>query len=174
MIESLIVVALILVLGMIALLNLGPRKNTKEFGATVEKIVHIFEKARNKAVNFEGGDKWVVVLRHPACPKSGPLPGKTAGLAIYFKTSSAAGIFEDFEALPKSVAFDPAATFDNPDGTCPSSKTIKFAGITGYASEDNGQPNLKIYLLSDPRVSSTISVSTLGLVTYTTSSLWNF
>ncbi|TSC82671.1 MAG: hypothetical protein G01um101420_194 [Parcubacteria group bacterium Gr01-1014_20] len=175
MIESLIVVALILFFGTIALLNLGPRKNTKEFASTVEKIVHIFEMTRNKAVNFEGGDRWLVALRSSACPTTyGPLPAETAGLAIYFSSApNSNGVFDSFYALPVSVAYDESVTFWSI--SCPTAKHIYFAGLTGQPSESNYMPYLKIYMISDPRVSSTISVSTsTGLVSYTTSSLWSF
>ena len=175
MIECLIVVALILVFGVIALLNLGPRKKTKEFEATVTRIVHILETARNKAVNFEGGDRWLVALRPSACLTTyGPLPAKTAGLAIYFKSApNSQGIFDSYYALPASVAYDESVTFWAMQ--CPTAKHIYFAGLTGKASESNLMPYLKIYMISDPRVSSTISVSTsTGFISYTTSTLWSF
>lgn len=181
LVEMLVVVALVLVLGSIALLNLGPRKKVKEFSTTVQRLVHMLDDVRNKSVNFEGEDKWYLVFIKKSCDAySFPgrsIPGKTEAVGVFFKALPTVNgsVMTEYYPLPASVDFDESLTFPG-SGNCPAARYIYFDSLTGVPHDGPASMALKfkVYLVADPSISSTISISSIGLISYTTSSLWSF
>lgn len=168
--EFLIVIGLVVILSAIALVNLYPKNSRERFNSTVLKLVTIFNEAVSNSITAKdipvglsySASTWRVYLMPKGCSD-----GPWFSLVLY-------NGFEDFvyskQYLPEGVDFDRAFTFPQATSTCPSNKVPKkiyFTKETGIPTISS-DPRAKIYLVNNPSISSTISVSTVtGQVIYT-------
>ncbi len=178
------VVALIAILTAIYIPNYLDQARRREFDVTVEKIVTALNQARDHSVSWDKSVAWGVAFGGRFFPGlcNNSLSNKHF-FAVVFDGPVCSGSFYcyplsthkdelGFFSLPSSVVFDATSTWGwIVDPYCYS--IITFEPITGrLANLESGRStsSLKVMVANDPSVSSTISVSPLGFVTYTTSS----
>ena len=174
LIESLIVVVIVGIVSTVAVMSLVGRKSYKDFSSTVEKIVSVLNTARDKSIVMENNVGWNVVFR--AAPDNPPGTKELciqSGQTDYFPhfKITGGGYDDAIYSLPSSIAFNTALGGIWGSPCAGPRKFIYFDRITGFP--EGGPASVTIYLVSNPSVSSTISVSALGLVSFTTSSVWS-
>ncbi len=181
--EFLIVIALVAIISTIGLVNLYGKKSRENFDNVVIRFVTIFEQAISNSVtqkNLSGiyGD-WRVRLVPSDC-----VGGPSIALQFYDIGASGKWVAQEYFVLPDGIDFDRAFTFfPGPcDYTLPepykgkydsnsviAERLFSFEKSTGIPGEDihGFSPAARIYLKSQPSISSTISISPLGQITYT-------
>lgn len=163
--EFLIVIGIVVILSTIGLINLYGKNKSERFHSAVLKLVGTVNEAVDNSKTLKNitidstsfkNANWRVEFTPSGC-SDGP------GYSLVF--------FDGFQAfnygkyvLPEGVDYDRNATPGLPMG-CTPTKKIVFLKNTGVPS-DVANARLKIYLISNPEVSSTISISGLGQVVF--------
>ena len=174
-IESLIVVGLILFLAVVTVGNLGNRKGYQEFTSTAEKVVAMLNDARDRSIVQEGGVAWQVLFRVTTTTEPSYSFCRNNPSMYYFDHFALKGgaSYQGRFALPKSVTFYDGSSSGFSGGPCAGpTQTITFGAVNGLPG-DPQNAWVRIFMVGAPAVSTTISVSPLGLVTFTTSSYWS-
>ncbi len=170
MIELLVVVAIMVIMSALILPRLLSSNVRKEFDSTVETIFYSLNQARERAASWQNGTTWGVYFQ-----RYNPVDGCNSkpNFGIFFtNTGYSDNTKINFVSyLPVTMDFDVTSTWgaNALPGDC--YRIIDFKEVTG----ENWFPNsvstssVKVYILKNPLVSSTISVTPLGMVSYTTS-----
>ena len=149
------VIELVLVLGIIAILStvtfvgLSGRKSKTELDGVAKQMVSLLREAQSRAVSQSDSTVWGA--RFGNSTSTAPFYALFRGSS--YSTSTERGHY----ALPSDMAY---ATSTIPTG---SSTDIVFSQISGAASVS---ADIKIYLVSQPDSSSTISVGESGAINY--------
>lgn len=163
-IELIIVMVIMAILIGMTFLNLLPQNKLKEFNATVEKIVSLLNTARDKSKFQDSGWAWQVGLGNPFCSSS----------QLFF------GLYDELNintpknkyTLPDNINFS-SPNFNNSSSSCLSQYKkilIKFSASQGFLVGSSASATFSVFLKSNPNVSSTISVSPIGVVSFSTPS----
>lgn len=186
--ELLIVVALMTIMTVIVVPNLLSRNIRKEFDSTVDDIVATLNQARDNAITWQKGTVWGVFFERYNVNKTCAFHQPRFGL--YYTNAGfniqGNGAFNDSSKvtqiyyIPKSVAFNETSTFSDYDATkctnqnCFCFAVMPFKEITGSWWNQPAVPpattTVTLYLPKSPQVSSTITISPNGFISYTTSS----
>jgi len=155
LVEIIIVISLIAVLASIALINLSGHSRAIELDTTIQRIVAIMNQARDRSIAQEYDEAWSVEFRRAgdSCPDDDN----------YFSLLFGGSAIESRYSLPRGVVYDVTSTFG---GASVCQKLIDFNIISGLPV-NSASATVKIYLASNPGVSSTISASSLGVINYT-------
>lgn len=148
LLEVIMVIALIAVFSTVATLNLVGKKSASELDATAKQIAAILREAQSRSVSQSDGASWGVHFENST---------STSPFYALFRSSYSVQNQVGYYRLPPTVGY--ATTSIALGGT----KDIIFAQITGTA---NVSTSVKIQLLKDPSVSSTISVASSGAVRF--------
>ena len=168
LIEFLIVIGLVVILSAIGLINLYGKNQSERFHSAVLRLVGTINDAVDNSKTLKNisidnpsfsTTYWRVEFTPSGC-SGGP------GYSLFFSDG-----FQSFNygkyVLPEGVDYDRTVTQGLPTPpSCSPNKTIAFYKNTG-APANVASAILKIYLISNPEVSSTISISSLGQVTFT-------
>jgi type II secretory pathway pseudopilin PulG len=146
--EVIIAVGLIAILGTVVVLNLFGRKNVSELDAAGKQVVAVLREARSRSVAQSDGAGWGVRLENSTA---------TAPFYSLFRSSYSAANIVGYYRLPPAVIY---ATSSIPSG---GAVEITFTQITGAASAST---SVKLLLLNNPSVSSTIYVASSGAVRF--------
>lgn len=174
LLELLITVAFIAVVGVVIIQNYASYNVNKKFAATVQKIAFSLDQARNRATVWDKGQAWGVYFQRTGsgCPSK-------PSFGIYFNIVEDGTTYTSknyrvlTSILPDGVNFDTSSW----DGLASCYRTITFEEITGELMYREGlvaTSSMKLFSTHNSAISSTISVSPLGFVSYTTSSLLDF
>lgn len=144
--ELLIVISIVMVLALVSLASFVNRRNRSQLTTTTSAIAGLLREAQSRAVSQDSSASWGVHFEN----------GDTPFFALFsepYSTSTLTG----HHALPAWVGY---ATSSISSG---SSAEIIFSQISGASS---GSSSISIYLLQDPRVSTTITVGPSGSVSH--------
>ncbi len=161
LIELIIVMAIMAILIGMTFLNLFPQKRLKEFDTTVEKIVSLLNTAREKSRFQDSGLAWRVGLGNPFCSSTQPFFGLYDEYSLTTKGKY---------VLPESVGIS-SPDFNNSSSSCSSyfgydKIFIKFTSSQGFLVGSSASATFSIFVKSNPNISSTISVSSIGVVSF--------
>jgi len=169
LVEFLIVIGLVIILSTIVLINLGGRNQSEKFHSSVLRLVGVMTEAIDNSKTLKDVDTeysnfyntvWSVDLTPSGC-SGGP------GYTLFITQGPFIRSYGKY-VLPDGVDYDRDFTFLGlPSPSC-GPKKIEFELYTGKP-KDLANANLRIYLVSNPEVSSTISISPLGQVLFTSS-----
>ena len=170
-IELLVVVAIMVIMSALVLPRLLSSNVRKEFDSTVETIFYSLNQARERATAWEKGTTWGVFLK-----RAGPSPcASQPHFGIFFTNSGydEADKINYVSYLPATMDFDVTSTWgaNAPGNDC--YRIIDFKEVTGerwFPDPAVSTSSVKVYIIKNPAVSSTISVTSLGVISYTTSS----
>lgn len=168
--EFLIVIAIVMILSTIVLINLQGKNQSERFHSAVLRLVGTINEAVENsktlkdinAANLGAGFsavKWGVRFVPSGCAGG---PGHI--LILFDGLNKKYGQYVLPEGVVYDISFVPQASCSTPNNF----KEIKFKQNTGEP-ENVAEAKIRIYLVSNPAVSSTISVSPLGQVIYTSS-----
>lgn len=163
-IELIIVMAIMAILIGMTFLNLLPQNKLKEFNATVEKIVSLLNTARDKSKFQDSGMAWQVGLGNPFCSSSQLFFG------LYNEVNN--NTPKNKYTLPDNINFS-SPDFNNSSSSCLSQYKkilIKFSASQGFLAGSSASATFSVFLKSNPNISSTISVSPIGVVSFSTPS----
>lgn len=146
--ETIIVGAIIAIIGVVGLLNLIGRRSTTEFENATRQIVALLREAQSRSMSQASGTSWGVHFENIA--------GRSPLYAL-FATSYSSATQAGSYRLPASIAF---ATATVPEGT---GKDILFSQITGVPIVAT---TVGIRIIVSPNVSATISVASSGAILY--------
>lgn len=146
--EVLIAAFFAIILGGIAVVNLGGRARSVELRSTAERISALLREAQSRSVNQASSTNWGVHFENGT---------GTPFFALYFSDAYSASTSAGTYPLPARVGYATASI------AVGSSKNISFRQITGTATAST---SVTILLLSDPGVSSTVGVASSGAVIY--------
>lgn len=155
--ELLIVIALMVALGTVALINLIGKHSRDELDSTVQKIVDLLNQARDRSVAADSNVNWSVYFYRAVEPSC--VNAAKSFYALYQTDDYA------YWLVAVKLALSPSVDFDESSFGVSCSKSISFNKVQGLLTSN--ATSVEVYLISDPGVSSTISVTPLGLVTYT-------
>lgn len=149
-------ISIVAILAGISFVTLLNRNDRKEFETTVQKIVAILNDARDRSVAQQYGRDWLVSFSNSntGCPTP---------LSVILEDSSL-NKYTTIDVSSK-VSFSTSSF----SGACGTRKEIAFAGSTGVLT--SASATINVYLVSNPSISSTISVSAFGVVNFTSSSI---
>ncbi len=166
LVEFLIVIGLVVILSAIGLINLYGRNQSERFHSAVLRLAGTINEAVDNSKTLKNisidspsfsNTYWRVEFKPSGCP-GGP------GYSLVFDDG-----LQDFNygkyVLPEGVDYDKDFT-PGLTSSCSSNKTITFYRNTGMPA-NVASATLKIYLISNPAISSTISISSLGQVIFT-------
>jgi type II secretory pathway pseudopilin PulG len=146
-IETLIVVALIAIFGMVSLTNLLGRRGTNEFNGTVKQMGALLREAQSRAMSQASGTTWGV---HFSNATSGAFFALFAGPS--YSTSTQRGYYK----MPQTMAYTTSTIASG------ATKTVTFTQITGFTASTT----IGLYSLRTASLSSTISIASSGAVAY--------
>ncbi len=189
LVEVLLVVAILAILTAIYIPNYLNQTKRREFDLTVEKIVAALNQARDHSASWDKSSLWGVAFGGRYKPVEASCTNAYSDqhfFAVFYDGNASPkvynypfdGIHRDefsFFPLPSSVLFDTTSTWNwEPNPYCYS--YIAFDPISGRLSYSENTDlgvatsSVKLIMNGNSAISSTISVSSLGFVTYTTSS----
>jgi prepilin-type N-terminal cleavage/methylation domain-containing protein len=146
-IEAIIAIAIVAVIGVMATVNYSRQRPIRDFESSKLRIVAVLREASTRSISQSEGVAWGVRFQANSA---------TSSFFTLFAGNYAGGSISQFSALPFSIRFD-TTTFT---GT---SKEVTFSKIDGRA---NASTSVRIYIVSDVSKSSTIKISSSGLVTF--------
>ncbi len=149
LIETIMVVAIIMILGVVGILSLANRKNSNDLSTTVSQAAALLRQAESRSITETQGVAWGVHFANAT---------KTAPFYALFYSSYSPTTTAGYYRLPSSVAY---VTSTIPLG---GSVDVLFAQVSGLpaSSTQVGFVSLSLKNLS----SSTISIATSGAVAY--------
>lgn len=195
--EFLIVIAIVAILSAIGLINLYGKKSREGFDNAVTKIVTLLETASSNSVTQKTIYSGIFGNWRVRFIPNGCIDGPSVTLQQLDVAAPSQDRWKNMDryVLPKGVDFDWGATFfqEQPcvyDEALTGElrelyygkvdinnvfvvKNINFYSLTGIPTVNTDYsnvsqvPSVKIHLVSNPTISSTISVSPLGQVNYT-------
>jgi len=173
-IELLIVVAIMVIMSALVLPRLLSSNVRREFDSTVETIFYSLNQARERAIAWENGTTWGVFLKRAGASPCATQPH----FGIFFTNSGydEADKINFVSYLPLTMDFDVTSTWGANVASDNCYKIIDFKEVTGERWNPGGAEaslatsSVKVYVIKNPSISSTISVTPLGMVSYTTSS----
>ncbi len=149
LIELIVVIAIMAIIATVAGLNLTGSRDKTDLTSTTQQIGTLLRQAQSDAMSEKQGTAWGVHFDNTT---------STPYFALYasavYSTSSING---GYYPLPRTVAY---ATATVPQG---SAVNITFSAVTGAAS---APASISLYVIGDPSISSTISISSAGAVNY--------
>lgn len=146
--ELIIVAALIVILALVSILNLSRRRPITEIDATARQIAALLREAQSRSVSQAEGASWGVHFENSTT---------TAPFYALFRSSYSLNNRLGYYSLPSTVGY---ASSSVPTG---GTKEVIFSQVSGAASAST---SVKIILLADPAVSSTIYVASSGAVRF--------
>lgn len=147
--EMLIVMAIVVILSLVAMANLVGRRNQSQLTSTAATMVGLLREAQSRSVAQTSSTSWGVHFENSTT--ASPF---FSLFAISYASSSEFGHYP----LPAWVGYAPSSV-----GLGSYAETM-FAQISGSAS---GSSSISIYLLqSGPQISSTITISSAGAISY--------
>jgi prepilin-type N-terminal cleavage/methylation domain-containing protein len=168
--ETLIVISIVAILAGVSFLTLFNRSERKDFETTVQKIVAVLNDARDRSVAQRDGVAWRVSFSNPKCPDPSKLPPQ---VPLSFVLEDENNLKYNTNNLSGKVYFASSSSLFA-DNSC--RKNISFYGLSGklFVTPPVSLVDLNVFLINNPSISSTISVSAFGVVTFTTSSISSF
>lgn len=151
LIEMLVVIGIVAVIAVIALPSFFGGSHEADLSAATQQIVASARTAQSQAVNQTKDAQWGVYFSNAT--NTAPF------YAVFNGSSYASGTVQDVYRLPSTVGFVSSTL---PVG---SSLSVTFSGISGAASAST---TVKLYVISQPSLSSTISIAQTGVVAYVT------
>lgn len=149
LVEVLVAMAIIAILGSVMIINLyGKRTRSVEIESSTKQIVALLREAQSNSFAGNGSARWGVHFENSTT---------TRPFFALFRGTYSVPTRERYTALLSLIGYDSSTV---PVG---GSTEIMFSQLDGFASAST---TIKLYLLSDPSVSSLIRVSSSGLVTY--------
>lgn len=145
--ELLIVIGIVAVLSSIVSLGIVNFRKKADMDSVKAQMVSLLNEARSRSVSQEDGESWGVRF----------VNSSSAPFYALFKATYSASTERGHYRLPTNVSYA-SSTF--PVDT---EKEIMFREISGFAS---GSPSINILQVVYPFTSSTISVSSSGVITY--------
>ncbi len=147
LVELLISITIMVILAGVSFINVVNYKNRQEITSNVQEIVTVLRSAQDRSLSQEGGSRWGIHFENPAEAMD--------FYELFRGISYSSGIVVSRSVLSSDIQFDsPAAG---------SSSTVIFSPITGLP---DAVINIKISLMGSPSVSSTITVSSNGKISY--------
>lgn len=146
--EIIIAIGLIAAISAVIFLNLLKRKGAGELEAATRQIVALLREAQSRSVSQSDGAGWGVHFENST---------STAPFYAIFRSAYSSENLVGYYRLPSVVGY---ATSSINFGA---SKEIIFTQINGAA---NASTSIKLLLLNDPSVSSTIYVASSGAVRF--------
>ncbi len=165
LIESLVVAAIIIFMTAIILPNLIKDNSRKQFDSAIQNIVSSLNNARDRSSAWERETVWGVFFERKMCGGSGRGPNYGTYFTNNGYTNSDRIIHRN--TLPAAVDYNEALIW-GVGVDC--YRTIPFSEVSGTLRNNPASietSTITIYLIKDQSISSTISVSPLGVVTYT-------
>ena len=147
LVELLITITIVIVIAAIGSMNLLGYTQRQNLNFTAQEIISVLRNAQNSSISQEGSLRWGVDFENPA-----------SGSDFYdlFKGATYAdGAVVARNTLHSSVQFDIPATG--------ATSTIIFAPATGLP---NASTTIKISLIGNPDVSSTIMINSNGEISF--------
>jgi prepilin-type N-terminal cleavage/methylation domain-containing protein len=146
--EMLIVMAIVIVLSLVSLANFVSRRNQSHLTSTASTMAGLLREAQSRSVAQASSTSWGVHFENST---TSPFYALFAGV---YASSTNLG----FYSLPAWVGYSTSSI------RAGNWAEVTFAQISGAAS---GSSSMSIYLLrSNPEVSSTISISSAGAISY--------
>ena len=148
LVELIIVIAIIAVIAGIGIMSLVGYRQRQSLRIQTEELVAVLRNSHDRSVTQESGSRWGVYFENPA------------------------GDNNDFYDLFSGVSYNPAAVVSRtplPSGlrldipASGASSTFIFAPLTGFP---NASGTIKLSLVGNPSVSSTIIVNSNGQIQY--------
>ncbi len=172
LIEFLVVVSLIAVITAVIMVNFFSQNVRKKFDTSVENIVFSLNNARDRAVAWEKETTWGVFFERKMCGGS----SRWSNYGIYFTNDGYyyPGKIAYRNTLPAAIDYNESTTWagwTDPPGPEKCFRAISFSEVVGElrnVSNAIETSSVAIYLVNNQSVSSTISVSSFGVITYTT------
>ena len=187
LIEVVVVIAIVAILGIVALVNLSGSRNNTDLTTTRDQIVSLLREAQANSISGKGGVAWGVnfanytgsasydVRLSPSIASVVPVPVAVAH-AVMVAISPGPPFFVLFasstwspsvevggrHSLPASISYDSSIIAQ---GTA---NCVVFSEISGtpLSGTGCGLNSIRIFSVSNPSLSSTISVATSGAVSY--------
>ncbi len=150
LIELLIVVAITVIVGVVAIVDISQRRVDTDLTSTAQEIATTLRQAQSDSMAVEGGTAWGVHFANSTA--TAPF------YALFSGASYATGTVEGYYRLPSTVAYQPAtlasgATLD-----------VLFSAVSGAAAPS---ATIGLYMPNESAAfSSTITVSPAGGVSY--------
>lgn len=152
LIELLITIAILAIVAVIGFMNLSGYRSERDIKLNTEQIVAMLHDSQNRSFSQESGNRWGVHFENP----SGALgfydlfwTNSTLNYAYATTSIASRGV------LPSNIQFNIPAPG--------SSSTIIFSPVNGLPSASG---TIKISLIANPSVSSTINIDTNGGIRY--------
>jgi len=144
--ELLIVIAIIVIVSLVSLTSFVNRRNQGQLSTTAATMAALLREAQSRSVAQASSTAWGVHFDNGAPPFFAlfPVPYSPSSRISYYPLPGLLGY------VTSSLAAG-------------SSKEITFSQLSGAAM---GSSSIAVYLLQSPAVSSTISVSAAGAVSY--------
>lgn len=147
--EMLIVLGIIVILALVSMTSFVTRRNQSQLTSTAATMAALLREAQSRSVAQASSTSWGVHFENST--NTSPF---FALFASPYASSSQAGHY----SLPAWVGYVSSSI------RAGSYAEVRFAQISGFAS---GSSSIAVYLLQgNPRVSSTISISTAGAISY--------
>lgn len=144
--ELLVVVGVIAVLAFVSFANFFGAKSSHDVTDTAQRIASLLREAQSRSVSQSSGARWGVHFEN-----------SSSSFYALFSSAYSSATVSGYYPLPPTVAYDSSTI---PVG---SPLEITFKQISGTASVS---ASIRIYLASNPSLSSTISVASSGVVSY--------
>jgi len=145
--EMLIVTAIVVILLLISLVSLVGRRNQTSLTTTVANMAALLREAQSKSVFQASSTSWGVHFENADAP-----------FFALFETSYSSSSHSGYYALPVWVDYATSSIAQD------SWAEVTFAQLSGAAS---GSSSISVYVLqSNPVISSTITISPAGAVSY--------
>lgn len=147
-IEMVTVMAVMIILSIVGLSNLSSRRNVNDLNTATKQVGALLREAQSDAMANSGGTTWGVHFANTTT---------TAPFYALFKTSYTTANTKGYYRLPYTVSYMTStlasgATLD-----------VTFTQITGASSAST---TIGFYATSQPTKTSSVSISSIGTVTY--------
>lgn len=147
LIETVFVLILAVILSLVVFATLASRRTATELNSTAQQIAALLREAQGRSATGENGTSWGVHFENATGTR--PFYALFSGA---YGVSTRKGIY----VLPRTLGF--------------STSTLAAGSSTDIVFEIPGFPvasaRIGVFLLSDPRQSSTINIATSGRVSY--------
>lgn len=149
LVETLVVVAIVVVLAIVSMASFVTRRNQSQLSSTAATMAGLLREAQSRSVSQASSTSWGVHFENSV--------GTSPFFSLFsspYVSSSQVGHYP----LPAGVGYVASSIGSG------SSAEVTFAQISGAAS---GSSSIAIYLMqSSPLISSTITISPAGSVSY--------
>lgn len=146
-IEVALVAFLIVIFATFTLVSILGRRGTTEFENATKQIAALLREAQSRSLSQSGGTDWGVYFHNST---------STTPYYALFSTSYSTATRIGYYTLPSALQYVTSSI------ALGGTKTITFSALTGRTNATS----VAVQIIRNPRVSSTISVATSGVVSY--------